>query len=330
LDIDWENLMQRRTFIRTLAAAGMAAPSVRAESQRPVVLLVPFAVGGISDALARQVAPHLSRALGTTVVVDNVPGASGTLAAQRLLSATPDGSTIMLASSSETILPPLFMASAKYRAEDFRLLAGGMDAPIALLGRLGLKTASLTELLAIADHDGRPDLSCGSLGNGTITHLAAEHFRLLTGMEMLHVPYRGGAPMINDLLAEQIDLAFLPLVGPVLQLAQAGKLRVYGIADSVGRSPLEKYPLLTEHPTLKSFRHSAWTAFAVPRSVADPVAERLNTILNGVLQLPEVRGFAREMGSPSPQAMSLNQAADFYEREIRLTRSLARMVNPQT
>ena len=322
--------MQRRTFIRTLAAAGMAAPLVRAESQRHVALVVPFAVGGISDALARQVAPHLSRALNSTVIVENVPGASGTLAAQRLLAAAPDGSTIMLASSSETILPPLFMSSAKYKAEDFRLLAGGMDAPVALLGRLGLKEASLQELLAAAGDEGRPELSCGSLGSGTIAHLAAEHFRLLTGMELLHVPYRGGAPMINDLLAEQIDLAFLPLVGPVLQLAEAGKLRVYGIADSVSRSPLEKYPLMPEHPALRSFRHSAWTAFAVPRSVAEPVAERLNGILNDVLQLPQVREFAREMGSPSPQVMTLNQAAAFYDREIRLTRSLARMVNPQT
>lgn len=323
--------MKRRPFVHSLIAGGIStvlgAHRAHGQSDRPVVLLVPFAAGGASDALARQVAPHLAKTLERTVIVDNVPGASGTLAAQRLLTAAPDGSTMMVVSSSETILPPLVMPSVKFQAEDFRLLVGGMDAPVALLGRVGLEATQLTELLLRAGTT--PTLSYGSLGNGTIAHLAAEHFSMLTGVGMIHVPYRGGAPLITDLLANQIDLGFLPLAGPVLQLAETGKLKVYGLASSTRAAPFEKYPLLTAHPALKTFEHTAWTAFAVAKSVPEPVSERLNETLNAILQLPEVRDFARRMGSHVPKVMSLPQVAAFYEREISLMRNLARTVNLQ-
>lgn len=318
--------MQRRHFVLSLAAAG-AAPT---RASTPLVLVVPFAAGGASDLLARQVAPHLARALDTTVVVENLPGASGTLAAQKVLSAPADGRTLMVVSSSETILPPLLMKSVRFQAQDFRLLVGALSAPLALIGRPGLAPSTLEALLARASDGTQPPLSCGHLGTGSIGHLAAEHFSLLTGVPLTLVPYRGGTPMATDLVGEQLDLSFLPLAGPLLPMVQARKLKVYGLAASAGGPPqAEPQRLLSSHPRLKDFSHASWVSFAAPRGVPEGVAQQLNTQLNAALQSPELRQLLSQMGVASVAPASLADAARFYEEQTRSLQALARAIRLQ-
>ena len=324
--------MRRRHFNISLLAAtlGLAKP-VQALAQtistQRLTLYVPFPAGGVADALARRVAVPLGLATGQAVVVENIPGASGSLAAQRMLSAAADGSAIMVVSSSETIMPPLLMSAVKYQAEDFQMVTGPLRAPVALLGRPGLAPNNLKELLDHSRNPANPKLSYGSLGPGTIAHLAAEHFSRLTGMGMLHVPYRGGAPLVTDLLADRIDLSFLPLAGPSLQLADTGKLKVYGIASAERLPHLVRYELLPDHPSLKTFVHSAWNAFAVSRAVPAPAAEHLNRVFNEVIQSPDIRSFAVGLGSHVPPPTTLAEAGTFYQSEISTTRALARAMN---
>jgi tripartite-type tricarboxylate transporter receptor subunit TctC len=326
--------MQRRHFALSLCCATLAAHTLpRAQAPagpaQRVTLYVPFPPGGGSDALARRVAAPLQAALGQTVVVENLPGASGSLAAQRTLSSPADGSAIMVVSSSETIVPPLLLSSVKYKAEDFRLLTGPLHAPVALLGRPGLAAADLRELLAGNRLPGNAPLSYGSLGVGTIAHLAAEHFSRLTAARLVHVPYRGGAPLVNDLLADRLDLSFLPLAGPALQLADSGKLKVYGIASRERLPHLARYALLPEQPLLGGFVHSAWNAFAVSTAVPSATAEHLHRTLNEILQSNDVRAFVQGLGSHVPPAMTLAQAARFYQEEISAVRTLAQSVDLQ-
>lgn len=325
--------MQRRHFVLSLGAGWVAqtwANTSTNSDTAPVVLVVPFAPGGASDVLARQVAPHLARALDTTVLVENLPGASGTLAAQKVLSAPSDGRTIMVVSSSETILPPLLMKSVRFQAQDFRLLVGALSAPLALIGRPGLAPTTLEALLARAADTTQPPLSCGHLGNGSLTHLAAEHFSLLTGVPLTLVPYRGGTPIITDLAGDQLDLCFLAMAGPLVPLMQAKKLHVYGVSPAAARLPLaEQYPLLSSHPKLKGFAHTAWVSFAVPKGVPEDVAQRLNGHINAALQTPAIRQLLTQMGTALPAPASLTDAARFYEDETRGMQALARAIRLQ-
>lgn len=327
--------MQRRHFTFSLCCAALGATRTSSRAQttgaptQRVTLYVPFPAGGGADALARRVAVPLQAVLGQPVVVENLPGASGSLAAQRMLSSPADGSALMVVSSSETIMPPLLLSSVKYKAEDFRLVTGPLHAPVALLSRPGLAPSDLQELLVYNRLPGNANLNYGSLGPGTIAHLAAEHFCRLTAAQMVHVPYRGGAPLITDLLADRLDLAFLPLAGPTLQLADTGKLKVYGIASTERLPHLARHALLPEHPLLRSFVHSAWNAFAVSAAVPPAAAAHLHQALNEVLQAADVRAFVQGLGSHVPPTASLAQAARFYQDEIASTRALAKAVNLQ-
>jgi tripartite-type tricarboxylate transporter receptor subunit TctC len=318
--------MQRRHFVLSLSA-GWAA---RARASTPVVLVVPYAAGGASDVLARQVAPHLARALDSTVLVENLPGASGTLAAHKVLAAPADGRTLMVVSSSETILPPLLMKSVRYQAQDFRLLVGALAAPLALIGRPGLAPTTLEALLARGADTTQPPLTCGHLGTGSVSHLAAEHFSLLTGVPLTLVPYRGGTPIANDLVGEQLDLTFLALAGPLLPLIQARKMHVYGLAAAAARPAQSEPPrLLSSHPKLRAFSHASWVSFAVPRGVPDGVAQLLNGHLNSALQAPELRQLLAQMGAASAVPTSLADAAAFYEDQSRSLQALARAIGLQ-
>jgi tripartite-type tricarboxylate transporter receptor subunit TctC len=317
------------TLLASLPLSWVLAARAQQPAPKTLTLIVPFPAGGASDALARQVAPGLAKALGQTVVVENITGASGTLAAQRLLSSPPDGQAIMVVSSSETIMPPLLMKSVKFVAEDFRLLVDGMTVPLALIARTGLPVNSLDDLLAYARNPANRALSYGSLGNGSIAHLAAEHFEQLTGVKMVHVPYRGGVPLTTDMIGNQVDISFFPLTGAGTQLVEAGKIKLLGVASRQALPHLAKYPLLTSAAPLKDFVHTAWNSFAVSRSVPDMVAERLNRELNAILQSAEIKAYAVKMGSHVTDAQGLPQVAAFYAAETAKLRSLAQAVKLQ-
>jgi tripartite-type tricarboxylate transporter receptor subunit TctC len=322
------HLMQRRHLVLSLGLGW--APQAPAWANTPLTLIVPFAVGGASDVLARQVAPHLARAMDTPVIVENLPGASGTLAAQKVLAAPADGRTLMVVSSSETILPPLLMKTVKFQPQDFRLLVGALSAPLALIGRPGLAPTTLEALLARATDTTQPPLTCGHLGTGSVTHLAAEHFSLLTGAPLTLVPYRGGTPIANDLVGEQLDLTFLALAGPLLPLIQARKMPVYGLASTAARpSQGEPQRLLSSHPKLRGFSHASWLSFAVPKGVPDAVAQQLSGHLNDALQAPELRQLLAQMGVAGAVPATLADAARFYEDQTRSLQALARAIRLQ-
>ncbi|MEJ5999268.1 tripartite tricarboxylate transporter substrate binding protein [Paucibacter soli] len=301
-----------------------AAWPAGADAARGITLLVPYPAGGASDALARQLAPELAAALGRPVQVVNVSGASGALAAQKLLAAPADGSTLMLLSSSETILPPLLMPGVKYRAEDFTLLVGPLSVPLALLARPGLPAQHVDALLAHARQPGQPSLRYGSLGHGSVSHLAALDFERLTGLEMVHVPYRGGAPLSMALAGEQLDICFMPFAAGSARLAEQGRIKVLGLSGPSSAAQQAAYARLADHPQLRGFAHAAWTSFAVAAATPAALAQTLNQSLNRILQLPAMQQAAISMGAPLPAPASLAEAAAFYRSEVARVRALAR------
>lgn len=299
-------------------ALALTAGSARAQGfpSKTITIVVPYPPGGTADALARIVAPLLTKSLGQTVVVDNVSGAGGSLGAQKLLQAAADGHTLMVASSSETILVPQTMAGVRYKPEDFQLLAMGMHVPTVLVARANLPYNNVQELLAYARNPANKELSYASVGIGSMPHLAGENFQQLTGAHLLHVPYRGAAPVMQALMSGEVDISFFPAVGPVLGMAATGKAKILGIAGSERGAVPPAYPLLGTEPSLKEFSYPVWSTFAVARSVPQEPAAKLNKALNDALQAPEVQAWIRETGSQPPAVASLAEADVFYKTEV--------------
>jgi tripartite-type tricarboxylate transporter receptor subunit TctC len=314
-----------RRHVSVILGASLLPPvhGVRAATPATgtVRLVVPYAPGGLADGVARITAPALAESLGKAVVVENISGAGGALAVQQLLAAPADGNTLLVASSSETIFAPLLNRSLGYRPEDLRLLVGPVSAPMALVGRLRLKAESLQELLTLARSAGQ-GLTCGTSGHGTTSALAAEEFAQLTGVRMVQVPYRGGAQVLSDLAGDQLDLSFLPMVGPVLDWSRAGRIRVYGIAADTLTPATKGYALLTAAPPLTRFRHDSWTSFAATRQLANEVVTPLNAALSQAVNRPDVADWVRAMGSTPPPPMTLAAIDQLYTGEIARAKSI--------
>jgi tripartite-type tricarboxylate transporter receptor subunit TctC len=320
--------MRRRSMVLAGLAswAGAALPLVQAQS-KPTVILSPFPAGGVTDLTARQIAPLLAKALGgQPVIVENLTGASGSIAASKMFAAPADGTLLMMVSPSETILPPLMLSAVKFKSEDFRLLINGPSVAVALFMRNGLNFKDVGELIAYAKDPANKPLSYASFGIGSIAHLAAEHFSELAGIKMTHVPYRGGAPVTADLMGNQVDVSFFPIAGASMQMIDAGKVKCLGVALPVKLPQYSKYELLTAHPALKSFIHVTWQSLAVPKATPPAIADRLHKELTQIFQGEELKAFAAKQGSFIPEPLSLAQIDANYMGEIARTRALAKAV----
>jgi tripartite-type tricarboxylate transporter receptor subunit TctC len=324
--------MKRRQFllsapvlaVSTLGATALAQTTTQPFPTKLITIYVPYPAGGISDQQARTIAPHLSKALGQSVVIENLTGAGGSIAAQKMLSSPADGHSLMVVSPNETILAPLTITGLKYQAEDFRLLANGVAAPTALLARSTLEADNVTELLAYSTNK---ELRYGSVGLGSMPHLTAEDFRQRTGARLLHVPYRGGAPMMQDMMAGHIDIAFMALAGPIVGMVAAGKIKVIGLATAPRIPALAQFAVLNEHAALRDFDYPVWSTFAVSKSVPEETAAKLNQTLNDIMQSPPVQAWVKSAGSFALEPVTLQGAADFYQTETRKIRRLAKALN---
>ena len=193
---------------------------------KPVSLVVPYPAGGVSDVIARSLNNVLAKHLGQPVLVENLGGASGGIAAQKVLNGPADGYMIFQGSPNELILAPLSNAAIKYKPEDFRLVQMITINPLAMLARKDLPATNGDELIAFARKtakDGKP-LTYASVGPGSLYHLLGEHMSKVTGVPMTHVPYKGGAPAVQDLMAGQVD--FMLILAPeAMPLIASDKLR---------------------------------------------------------------------------------------------------------
>ncbi len=318
------------TALSALIATAFAAPALAQSTPagKTVSIISPFPPGGISDVIARVAAPMLAKSTGQTVIVENITGVSGTLAANRMFSAT-DGTQIMLVSPSETLMPPLLYSSVKWKSEDFRLLVNGPSVPLGLLVRANLPVKNVEELIAYAKNPANKPLSYASFGNGSIPHMAAEHFSRLTGVQMIHIPYRGGAPVTQDLIGGQVDVSFFPVAGAAVQLVETGRVKHLGYAYGKDLPTHAKHARLTNHPMLKDFVHVAWQSVAVPKATPAPVVDALAKEFATIFNSPEMKELAAKSGSVIPETAPLAQIDAAYIAEIARARALARAIGIQ-
>lgn len=314
----------RRAF--TLGASSLVgAPCLHAQSRaRTLRILVAQPAGGITDVFARAVAPALARGLGLTAVVENVAGASGSIAAHRLLAAAADGSTLFVGSPSEAVLAPLTLRAVRYRATDFRLLGLLNDSPLALYARSDLRANNLDELVALSGHgDGRP-LSYGSTGQGSLFHLVTELLRATTGLQATHVPYRGGVPLLTDLQGGVIDFTMLPVDALLGSMVAGGRMKVLGVSSARRLEQFPAAPTFDESRAAPALgRPSIWVGLLISAATNEGVSRHLHQVAADALVHPDVRQAIDAAGGRVPPPMSLSEAARFYATDTAKLQALA-------
>lgn len=327
--------MKRITTWARILLAGLLLPAGAVLAQpaayptKPVNLMVPYPAGGPSDAVARIFNVPVGKELGQQVLVENLGGVSGALGAQKVLAAPADGHYLFQGSPNEVILSPLANASVKLKAEDFRLVHPIIDAVMVVITRKDLGAASVDELLALARRQGEQPLSYGSVGLGSLYHLIVEDMQQRTGAKFSHIPYKGNAPVLQDIGGGQLDFAVLVYSAAMGALADQGRLKVIAQLGATRSPLLPNVPTVAEGKELKDFSYRQWAGFMVPRSTPEPVVQRLHRAITTSLRDDGVRSqLAAQTMSASP-AVSLAEAAKFYEAETARYRAIARRINLQ-
>ena len=316
-----------------VAATGLvlsAGPALaQAPAGKPVNLMVPYPAGGPSDAIARIFNAPLGKELGQQVLVENLGGVSGALAAQKVLAAPADGHYIFQGSPNEVILSPLANAAVKLKTEDFRLVHPVADAVMVFVTRKDLPAANVDELVALARRSAGKPLTYGSVGIGSLYHLILESVQVQTGIQLAHVPYKGNAPLLQDIGGGQVDFAVLVYSAAMGALAEQGRLKIIGQLGGQRSDLLKNVPAVSEGQALKNFSYKIWTGFMVPRNTPEEVVQRLHGAINRTLQDPTVRAQLAAQTQQPAAPMTLAESAKFFEAETARYRAIARQINLQ-
>jgi tripartite-type tricarboxylate transporter receptor subunit TctC len=279
--------LPRRRFLQ-LAAATLPAVSHSAWAQawpsRPLRLVVGFPAGGTTDIAARLIGQWLSDRLGQPVVIENRPGAGANLAAETVVRAPPDGYTLLAATSSNVINTTFYEKLSFNFVRDIAMVAGVTRSP--------LPVKSVPELIAHAKaNPGK--IALASFGTGTTSHVAGELFKMTAGVDLFHVPYRGSAPLVTDLLSGLVQAAFDNLPASIEHI-RAGKLRALAVGTAERSQALPDVPTVAEF--LPGFEASAWVAVAAPKATPAEIVGRLNREINAGLADPRIKARLAELG----------------------------------
>ncbi|GMW07015.1 MAG: ABC transporter substrate-binding protein [Nevskiales bacterium] len=324
--------LTRRKALSLLGASPLLAhPTLRAQTVASgvVSMVVPYPAGGQADAVARVVQAEFQRTLGQTVIVENAPGGSGSIAVSKVLSAAPDGRTLLVGTPLELIQAPLGLAAVKHKPEQFRMLRPIAGTSLLLLVRPDLPVANVAELVALAKKSSAKEMTYCSSGKGSIFHLVAERFAIDTGLKLLQVPYRGGAQMLPALAGGEIDFGFIPLGGPVIGMIKTGRLKPLAITATARHPALPEVPTMNETGLVKGFEFDAWAALLASRALPDALAAKLNAAMGSVTALPQVRKELETAGMTMAAPMDLAAADRFYAAEAVRYQSIAKAIDLQ-
>jgi len=287
---------------------------------RPIKLVVPYPPGGSTDVTARVIAENLRPLLGQPVVVDNRPGAGGNIGAEAVAKSAPDGYTLLMATSTHVTNMSLYKNLPYDFVQDFAPVSQITFIPNVLVVGASLPVNNLAEFIAYVK-SGKYPVNYGTAGNGSSQHLSSALFNSMVAGNMVHVPYKGGAPATADLLAGQIQAYFGPLV-EVLPHIRGGKVKALGITTK------KRSPLLPEVPTiaesLPGYEVALWNAILAPARTPADIVNKLNEAIVKVLNLPEVRARLAEQGS-EPVGNSPAEFTQFIAAEVGKWKELVRI-----
>ncbi len=318
-------------LVKLILAATLAAHGALAQAQsfpaRQITFVVPYAPGGTNDIIARAVAARMTESVGQPVVIENKPGAGGNLGATFVAKSAPDGYTLLTAPISLLAINKWLYKDLQYDAErDFAPITNAGSVPNMLIVHPSVQAASVQELIALARaNPGK--LNFASMGTGTTGHLSGELFRMMANVKITHVPYKGSAPALKDLLGGQVQMMF-DNMPTAIKLAESGKVKGLALTS------LAAHPLAPGMPTLdgaglSGFNVTAWFGFVAPVAVPRPVIDKLNTEIVKALRDPKVSENLTRLGvsivADRPEQFAAFMAAESKKWKDVVERSGAKL-----
>ena len=289
--------LPRRKFLRMAAAAAIApalpsAAWAQTYPARPVRLIVPFAPGGGSDIFARLIGQWLSERLGQPFVIDNRPGAGSNIGTEAVVNAHPDGYTLLLVNAANAINATLYDRLNFNFARDIVPVAGLIRVPNVVVVNPSVPAKTISELIAYTKAN--PDkINMGSAGTGSTPHVAGELFKMMAGASMAHVPYRGVAPALTDLLGGQIQVIFATMPSSIAYI-RAGTLRALAVTSAMRSQELPDIPTVSEF--VPGYEASNWYGVAVPKITSVEIVMKLNQEINAALADPKMKARLSDLG----------------------------------
>jgi len=289
--------LPRRKFLH-LAAGAVAVPAVsriaraQAYPTRPVRLIAPFAPGGGSDMTARLIGQWLSERLGQQFVIDNRPGAASNIATEAAVRASADGYTLLIVGSWNTINATLYDKLSFNFIRDIAPVASVIRDPYVMVVNPSVPAKSVPEFIAYAKDNPRK-LNMASPGTGTGPHIGGELFKMMAGVDMVHVPYRGGGPVVTDLLGGQVQVSFASMPSSI-QYIRAGKLRALAVTTATRSEALPDVPTVGEF--VPGYEASTWYGVGAPKATPAEIIDKLNKEINAGLADPNIKARIADVG----------------------------------
>jgi tripartite-type tricarboxylate transporter receptor subunit TctC len=290
--------LPRRNFLH-LAAGAVALPAVprfawaQAYPARPVRIIVPFAPAGVADIAARLMGQWLSERLGQQFIIENRPGGGGNIATEEVVRAPPDGYTLLLVGSWNVINVTLYDKLSFNFIRDIAPVAGVIRTANVMVVNPSVPAATVPEFIAYArSRPGKTTMA--SVGKGTPPHIAGELFKMMTGVDMVHVPYRGGGPALTDLLGGQVQVYFATTVSSI-EYVRDGRLRALAVTTATRSEALPDVPTVGEF--VPGYEASTWVGFGAPKGTPAEIIDKLNKEINAGLAEPKIRARFADLGS---------------------------------
>jgi tripartite-type tricarboxylate transporter receptor subunit TctC len=305
--------MLRRMSMAALAVLSIALPaSAQTFPSKPVHLIVAYAPGGTGDVVARVIAEKLSAALGQSVVVENRAGASGAIGATSVVNAAPDGHTLLVGQTGEIVVNQYWMKGLTYDPKSLMPVALATVVPLALTVPGKTPYASMADMFKAMQTSGK-QFSFASAGTGTPGHFAGEYLSAKMPGKLVHVPYKGAGPALNDIIGGHVDMYF-PGFPPVMPMMKAGTVKVLAVSSSQRSEAAPDIPTVAEATGFKDFDFTLWQGFFAPRGTPADVIAKLNGEINKILRDPEVRQKLVDAGA-NVMPLSTGEFAAFVQAE---------------
>jgi tripartite-type tricarboxylate transporter receptor subunit TctC len=313
--------LPRRAVLHLAGTAACAAIAPRAHAQAypssPVRIIVGFAAGGTGDILCRLIGQRLAKELGQPFVIENRAGAGGNIAAEAVVRAPPDGYTLLQVGTANAVNVSLYAKLDFDFLRDIAPVAGIARAPLVMTVNPALPVRSVKEFVAYAKaNPGK--INMASAGNGTSPHLAGELFKMMAGVDLVHVPYRGGGLALTDLIGGQVQLMFTTL--PTADLIRAGKLRALAVSTATRSAALPDVPTVAEF--VPGYEASGWYGLGAPKDTPSGIIERLNCAINAALADSKIMATLAELDA----APLVGMPADFGRLIAQETQKGAKVV----
>jgi len=290
--------LPRRRFL-SLAAGAVASPAVsrfawaQSYPARPVRVIVGFAAGGPTDITARLIAQWLTERLGQQFIIDNRPGAGSNIGTEAVVRAPPDGYTLLIVGATNAVNTTLYEKLTFNLIRDIVPVAGIIRVPLILEVHPSVPVKTVPEFIAYAKaNPGKINMASG--GNGTTLHVSGELFKMMTGVDMIHVPYRGAGPMLIDLLGGQVQVAFDPMPSSI-EHVRAGRLSALAVTTAIRSEALPDVPPVGDF--VPGYESSTWYGVGAPRNTPPEIVEKLNREINSALADPKMKARLADLGN---------------------------------